>query len=789
MKITFGSQRDGTKTINYKDRFGKKQQDYVMFFDQRVRNPSTGYKITPYSATWKREVRKNYKDYEVNLFGEFIPRTFASSSNIEEYTPTTLGQSRSRNPFVEKVLNFRLTNWDEYLLTPDNVSSIHKDMKEWYKLEEEKFGQKNQKQYWGNVSLFVRDPESGHTWSIRYSTKMSDQEIRDILKTESLKLQGSSYNGYITAIRLELFPQSAGGCGTLKRGETFRLTPFTMNNKHKVFLYDYPVTGNNCFFHAILKPNKVSLNTLRPYQIRKELGLERGTYITTDQAKRIAKHISENCGVQINYRLWDENYKLLDFYTCGEGGKMLDILLTRDHYCYFERLDKQWHKYHFEYSKMMNAEKQRDFVFIQPDLRTVASKALQPNDVVFCDTEQELYNADKAKFIVATKNVEKIDFTYFKNEYPKVKCLSLAYFNVEKQDFFAVDQIIIKMTGKNITQFIGVPQVSYFSWCSSISTTVPIHTNKKELDVIRDATFFANKGQPEGIPKEHIGKIHHLDVDSLYPASTLQLMPVGYSRWTNEPEKAYDEGLLGFYKVDFRAPDTLKVPLIDELREGCQYFTNVDIETMFNLEYDISFENEPALVFDKTRRNLFSAFVESWHKIKNQKETRGFAKGVLNSLYGMLLKNSETLLIEVKDSQHMETLYTKYKQNIQVKEVDGKVCAVVKARLKKPNKPLYLGAFILAYSRKIMAKYKYRFGIEVVPFHYTHTDSLWMYDEYYQQIKDEIPNKGEGKIGDMCLEFSCDKMIVNELNSYVYKIDGTIKGTKKGMAWYKKSKN
>ena len=116
------------------------------------------------------------------------------------------------------------------------------------------------------------------------------------------------------------------------------------------------------------------------------------------------------------------------------------------------------------------------------------------------------------------------------------------------------------------------------------------------------------------------------DVSSLCPTSMAGndifkvKFPVGFSRWSEEPEKEFNEDKYGFYEIEYIAPKNVNYPILPRRKEdggiiwdllpGKGVYTNVDIRNAIKVGYEIKFINK-CLEYDKTRDNIFIGYTNN----------------------------------------------------------------------------------------------------------------------------------------------------------------------------------
>jgi hypothetical protein len=214
------------------------------------------------------------------------------------------------------------------------------------------------------------------------------------------------------------------------------------------------------------------------------------------------------------------------------------------------------------------------------------------------------------------------------------------------------------------------------------------------------------------------------DAVSLYPAAMLEEFPVGYCKKLADGEKKM-RGKMGIYKCDVRTNKFLAHPVSGRRKsngglawdlkdEKGVWLTSVEIEDMVKNGYKISILG--GYYWEKTAKVLKS-FIEKLFKAKqNAKKGSGkyiVAKLLLNSLYGKTIqKPIFGEYIPFRKNFEYWQIFSDYEISEVVEVRNSKdelvnYVAVCKSRdplkiLNKITKPSHYGAFILAYSRRIM---------------------------------------------------------------------------------------
>jgi len=389
---------------------------------------------------------------------------------------------------------------------------------------------------------------------------------------------------------------------------------------------------------------------------------------------------------------------------------------------------------------------------------------------------------------------------------------------VLKEVFEEFNDMIYSIAHVNITRFIAMGQMAYDIWTTTLKDTVEVPKEEPKYSFIRKATYgprchpqrqtFKSKRYDEVMDGEMCYEelldsrdfIFNADVNSLYPASMagcdfMQVRyPVGVSRWSDRPERDFKDGRLGFYEIQYKPPRNLRVPILPihgvvtttmsswevpkegglswTLRPGEGVYSSVDIENAIRHGYEVKFLKR-ALVWDESS-DVFSTYVERFYKLKQQASAkRQTAKTTamklfLNSLYGKMLEGAHLQTTKMVYNAAQFNEFT-FKNNLiywEHFESEGKLLLAGEAKdvKDKVKKPCQLGAFILAYSRRLMLHY-----FEAVDptlkspiFTYTDTDSLRISGEDYFKLLE----KGYfgDKLGYLKNDIKQDGLIIFEMN-------------------------
>lgn len=390
--------------------------------------------------------------------------------------------------------------------------------------------------------------------------------------------------------------------------------------------------------------------------------------------------------------------------------------------------------------------------------------------------------------------------------YLKLDCLSL------KSLFEKFNDCIYDICQKNITDYVTLSHMAYDIFLDINDKTIELIGNKKIVDLIKTATFggrclpnqkeyksefyddIMNKKMTYEELKKTLKYKFNVDCTSLYPSAMHGvpylapfLYPIGFSRKSTNPEEDYRNKKVGFFTIDYTTNKKLRVSpcanKIDgytkwDLRDGIeQTFTNVDIENMESCGYIITKFYE-AEIWDETSSEAFKEYVDKFIEIKQESEKSGnkamrtIAKLFLNGLYGKTLQgnNMEATFIVDNLKTYTEICHTHKIKNIE--EYGNKLFITAEKLVQDEKyyskKPIQLGAFVLAYSRRIMLHFMKAIDptLESAVFSYTDTDSLHIDGKDHQKLVDLglcVP-KSEAKLGYLCSDIDGEGLIISEKN-------------------------
>ncbi len=315
-----------------------------------------------------------------------------------------------------------------------------------------------------------------------------------------------------------------------------------------------------------------------------------------------------------------------------------------------------------------------------------------------------------------------------------------------KELFEVFNDMIYEIKEINISDYITLSHMAYEIWASMLNNHIEIPNDMEKYEFIKQATYggrcyplqkeFKSKYYNDIINKkmtyEQLIKskefIFNADATSLYPASMKGFdhmnvsYPIGPSRWSDNPAEEFQNGKIGFYKVKFSPVKDIRTPILPRkvklgirwsLEDGEGVYTSVDIQNAIDAGYKIEFV-EKCLVWDATA-DVFGEYIEEFYKLKEESERSGnkvkrsIAKLMMNALYGKTLQKAiftqTNIVNNIFEFNHF--LLDKKTNNFDW-VVLGDEKMIVSGEVKneqKPHhvtKPCQLGAFVTAYSRKLM---------------------------------------------------------------------------------------
>ena len=328
-------------------------------------------------------------------------------------------------------------------------------------------------------------------------------------------------------------------------------------------------------------------------------------------------------------------------------------------------------------------------------------------------------------------------------------------FNLWKEDYMN-EQEVEKFHGKPI-DFINLPTLEQEKAFRQSVRGGRTYKSKHRFKSTQYDSFIKGECDFDSIEDYLIDA----DVVSLYPTAMAKYpYPVGGCKKLL-PCQNYMLGKLGIYNIKYKTNKNLQHSIGGrraddgslkwDLKDGEGWYTSIDIEDMKANGYEI--EITDGYYWEKTGY-IFKEFIEDLF-IQKQNSEKGtvqysLAKLFMNALYGKMIQrpiNDKTQII----SSNAE--YWKFWGKHIIKNVEkvGNTWAItgtpkeILLQEKCITKPTQLGAFILAYSRRIMLNYikesnPYFDSTETSlriqnDFYYTDTDSLQMHCKNARLIK------------------------------------------------------
>lgn len=510
----------------------------------------------------------------------------------------------------------------------------------------------------------------------------------------------------------------------------------------------------------------------------------------------------------------NSNGKLMSF-TFGDGNKVFDLCLYLT--CKLEKACKDFKvknsKSSFEHEKMNtwdDVETYRNEVepYLRLDVLALKEVFETFNDMMFDRFKVNITSYMSAGQLgysiwlstieddIEVPDLEKYDFiklaTYGARCYPqKKKYQSREYKNLrpiydkvyELEVKKHKDELLNKK--ENVERIISVKidNEIYNNKCSVMNSIVSKFQIKPTV-----YTKLYNK------LKESKDFIFNADATSLYPASMAGFdlvkveYPLGRSRWSEQPEKEFNNNKIGVYEIEFVAPKKLRVPILPTRRmngnrcvginwtllNGSGMFSSVDIKNAIECGYQVKFINK-CLVWDKSG-DVFGKYIKMFYQMKEESErnkndvARSVAKLFLNSLYGKTLQKANVTNNTIVNNLKEFNAFVRDYELTSFHLYNNKMLVTgdAKDKQKKVTKPSQLGCFVTAYSRKIMLTYMKAIDptLSTCVFTYSDTDSMHMSGEAYEKLKalGYIKDKKNSQLGYLCSDIDDEGIIFNEIN-------------------------
>lgn len=302
--------------------------------------------------------------------------------------------------------------------------------------------------------------------------------------------------------------------------------------------------------------------------------------------------------------------------------------------------------------------------------------------------------------------------------------------------------------------------------------------------------------------------IMNMDMNSLYPTAMCMEYPVGVGTWSSNPERDFAKGFIGIYHIEWEAPKNIIMAILPQrnkpfvsgtgltgdklenkrwkssgikwsLESAEGVYTSVDIQLAIKHGYKIKFK-ERAMIWQE-KETIFKKYIQEIYKIKKEQDgfegteqynpiLRMIAKNMMNSLFG------KTCQKPIQDEQRLIKEEKEFYQFVQDYEITDYVWVKLKGKNAlavsgspaevENTKPSHLGAFVLAYSRKIMMEDfdRVTHNLKDCTFTYTDTDSIHMQGKVYKEMLQQHKERFGPEIG----QFSNDIKGLEPMIIYEY---------------------
>lgn len=333
-----------------------------------------------------------------------------------------------------------------------------------------------------------------------------------------------------------------------------------------------------------------------------------------------------------------------------------------------------------------------------------------------------------------------------------------------------------ELYGVRVSDFISTSQLTYYNWSQNISSECPIFLPSIALERASRTAIFGGRTYPT---KRHFlsnqrtdylsgamgfedvdDYVVDLDVVSLYPSAMMYDYPVGAFTYLTARDRGRLNRMMrarkvvefvGVFHIHFEPNRNLAHAILPRrtekglqwtLESGSGFYTSVDIETALNYGYIITITEVGGFLFEKSDP-IFKPYIKDLFQMKSD-SVKGSARYILaklamNGLYGKLIQRP--ILDEVKMCKTNTDVF-KFARGKAVHEVVPledllyvrATANDISETIERITKPSYLGAFVLAYSRRIMIEYMDRTNPNFAnttnlaeadtDFYYTDTDSI-----------------------------------------------------------------
>jgi hypothetical protein len=386
------------------------------------------------------------------------------------------------------------------------------------------------------------------------------------------------------------------------------------------------------------------------------------------------------------------------------------------------------------------------------------------------------------------KNLDVFDFKKISLHYQKLDCVSL--YLIWKKYYNVLNSI----TGLSIYNYMSSPALSYEYMISNSPSDIEYVVNKDVDHFIRESiqggrTFpqkprFNSKHYEllkgfEQMTEEEKKTVYNqiddyltdMDACSLYPSSMyLNEYPIGKPYWVNDLDKLNNELMNGIYNkhsiIEFESTFPNKqiiTPLLSSKAETLKYtledqkYIKTSVDIMEAIKYNKmkitkiyrALEwKDSEYIFRGTIKKLFDGRLQA--KIEGNDALQFGLKTVMNSGYGKMserIKEDKAMFINDLNKFDQWLMEDKIKEFDISNNFDQ---VFIRKELRnyeiKINKPAHLGAFILAYSKKIMNEAIDKMGgfrDWKDAFYYTDTDSVHIHINQLKYLQENTDLIGE----------------------------------------------
>ena len=365
-------------------------------------------------------------------------------------------------------------------------------------------------------------------------------------------------------------------------------------------------------------------------------------------------------------------------------------------------------------------------------------------------------------------------------------------------------------TGLTASEFLTIPQLAYTYVLESVGPGLMKYPSKRADDAwirgsIQGGRCFAQKGMfiskyaremleaAKVNDQEKLKFLHaacddylmDFDAVSLYPTAMSQYeYPIGVPRWYEGNEldqvrdalNAMDEKFpLGIVECSIRFPSRSVCPLLsrktDKARlkyalEECQFVkTTVDVMQAVKYNGAVVEAVHKAMIWPERKAIFREAITKLFNLRLQAKKDKNVALDVacklaMNSCYGKLIQHIIDEMMEVVDgntSEEVEMVEKWYENGLVLYDEtltneEQSLISHKRAGQGRVKEPSYLGAFILAFSKKVINECIAAFdGFNDwnKTFYYTDTDSIHIHANQVEELKQRNPDIYGEKMGQM----------------------------------------